>query len=330
MAAILIENLRKSYGRTVALDGIDLSVPEGSITGLLGPNGAGKTTVVRILATLLRAGSGRAEVLGVDVAAHPRRVRRLIGLTGQYAAVDELLTGMENLVLIGRLFRMRAAEARRRAPELLEAFELTEAAGRLVRTYSGGMRRRLDLAASLMTQPRVIFLDEPTTGLDPRSRRALWEVIERLPRDGTTVLLTTQYLEEADRLAGAITIVDRGRDIAHGTPDEIKELAGGARAQVVLADRADAERAARILRRHGDGPPGIHDDSVIVPVAGGYAVIPGILRDLDAAGVRVSDLSLRRPSLDDAFLALTGHTTSTGEEQGHARLGDAQEARAER
>ncbi|WP_157248162.1 ATP-binding cassette domain-containing protein [Nonomuraea typhae] len=310
MAAIVIENLRKTYGRTTALAGFDLTVPEGAVLGLLGPNGAGKTTVVRILATLLRADSGRAEVLGVDVAAGPQRVRGLIGLTGQYAAVDELLTGRENLLLIGRLFRSPPAEVRRRAPELLEMFELAEAADRQVRTYSGGMRRRLDLAASLMTRPRVLFLDEPTTGLDPRSRRALWNVIERLPQDGTTVLLTTQYLEEADRLAGSITIIDHGRAIAEGTPDEIKALAGGARAEVVLAAPADAEKAAGVMGRHGDGPPDVDHDTVTVTVKEGFATVPGILRDLDAAGVRVADLALRRPSLDDAFLALTGHTTS--------------------
>ncbi|MFI6498214.1 ATP-binding cassette domain-containing protein [Nonomuraea typhae] len=315
MAAILIENLRKAYGRTTALAGFDLTVPEGAVIGLLGPNGAGKTTVVRILATLLRADSGRAEVLGVDVAACPQRVRGLIGLTGQYAAVDELLTGRENLQLIGRLYRSPPAEVRRRAPELLEMFELGEAADRQVRTYSGGMRRRLDLAASLMTRPRVLFLDEPTTGLDPRSRRALWNVIERLPEDGATVLLTTQYLEEADRLAGSITIVDHGRAIAEGTPDEIKALAGGGRAEVVLASPADAAKAAGVMGRHGDGRPDVDHDTVTVTVKEGFATVPGILRDLDAAGVRVADLALRRPSLDDAFLALTGRTTSAGEKE---------------
>ncbi|MGW4848145.1 ATP-binding cassette domain-containing protein [Nocardia brasiliensis] len=309
MPALTVAGLRHSYKGIVALDGLDLEVAEGTITGLLGPNGAGKTTAVRILATLLRADSGRARVCGVDVNADPQRVRAMIGLTGQYAAVDELLTGTENLVLIGRLHRCSAATARRRAAALLEQFDLTEAADRRVETYSGGMRRRLDLAASLVTQPSVLFLDEPTTGLDPRSRRTLWLAIEALPAQGTTVLLTTQYLEEADRLADAITIIDRGRVIAEGSPEHIKAQAGGARAEVLLGDPGDAAEAAAVLGNYGS--PTIEDDLLTVPMRDSAATVAEILRELDAVGVRVTDLRIRHPSLDDAFLALTGHHLAT-------------------
>ncbi|MFI6899962.1 ATP-binding cassette domain-containing protein [Nonomuraea sp. NPDC050394] len=300
---ILVENLRKAYRGVVALDGLDLDVAEGSITALLGPNGAGKSTLIRILATLLRPDSGRAEVGGRSVTAQPYQVRALIGLTGQFTAVDDLLTGHENLVLVGRLYRLPRKEAHRLADDLLAAFDLGAAAGRRAGTYSGGMRRRLDLAASLMTRPRALFLDEPTTGLDPRSRRTLWSAIRRLPEQGTTILLTTQYLEEADRLASAVTVIDRGRSIATGTPEQLKARAGGARAEVVLADPRQAPAATEVMSRYGTRPT-LEGETVTVPVA--ESVLPDLLRDLDAAGVPITGLALRRPTLDDAFLALTG------------------------
>ncbi|MFI6293225.1 ATP-binding cassette domain-containing protein [Nonomuraea sp. NPDC050790] len=300
---IRVEDLRKSYRGTTALDGLDLEVAEGSVAALLGPNGAGKSTLIRILATLLRPDSGRAEVGGFSVTAQPYRVRALIGLTGQFTAVDDLLTGHENLVLVGRLYRLSPAKARGLADDLLDAFDLGEAAGRRAGTYSGGMRRRLDLAAGLMTRPRVLFLDEPTTGLDPRSRRTMWSAIRRLPERGTTILLTTQYLEEADHLASAVTVIDRGRALATGTPEQLKARAGGARAEVVLADPRQTAAATEIMTRYGPAPT-VEGETVTVPVAEG--VLPDLLRDLDAAGVSITGLALRRPTLDDAFLALTG------------------------
>ena len=313
---ITVEALVKRFGNTVALDGLSFGVPEGTLLGVLGPNGAGKTTAVRILATLLRPDSGRASVLGMDVVHDADRVRHVIGLTGQYAAVDELLTGRENLVMVGRLFRLGRAEARRRAVDLLERFDLTGAANRPVRTYSGGMRRRLDIAASLIARPQVLFLDEPTTGLDPRSRIGMWEVIEDLVGQGTTMLLTTQYLDEADRLATTIAVIDTGRVIAQGTSDQLKAQVGGVRLEVTVAESDHVDRAVAALRGHAAGEPAVDRETrhVVVPVAAadGAGILPGVVRDLDAAGVTVADLALRRPTLDDVFLTLTGHATEEG------------------
>jgi len=313
--AILVESLTKRFGRTVALDGLDLVVPQGTVLGVLGPNGAGKTTAVRILATLLRPDAGRASVFGVDVVAHPARVRAQIGLTGQYAAVDEYLTGRENLRMVARLFRMDRSAARRRADELLERFELLDAADRTVKTYSGGMRRRLDIAASLTARPRVLFLDEPTTGLDPRSRIGMWQVIADLVHDGTTMLLTTQYLEEADKLAHAIAVIDRGRVIAGGTADELKAQVGGERLEITVADAEQLEPARTAVGRYADGRP-LTDKAtrhLVVPVSQGARILPQVVRDLDDAGIGIVDLALRRPTLDDVFLALTGHAAEASE-----------------
>ncbi|GGO94276.1 ATP-binding cassette domain-containing protein [Wenjunlia tyrosinilytica] len=306
--AIVVDALRKDYGDVRALDGLSLTVAEGSVLGLLGPNGAGKTTAVRILATLLRPDAGTVEVCGIDALRSPQRVRPLIGLTGQYAAVDEKLTGFENLRMLGRLFRLGRTQARQRADELLEGFGLAEAAGRPVRTYSGGMRRRLDLAASLIARPRVVFLDEPTTGLDPRSRAAIWRITEDLVAEGTTVLLTTQYLEEADRLAEAVAVIDQGRVIARGTPDELKNRVGGERVEIGLTDPGDAERAQRAVRAVTAGAPCSYDGEgrLVVQVAGGASLMPELMREFDTAGVAVADLAVRRPTLDDVFLSLTG------------------------
>ena len=308
-AAVLVEGLVKTFGPTRALDGLDLVVPRGSVLGLLGPNGAGKTTAVRVLSTLLRADSGRAEVAGVDVARDPQRVRQLIGLTGQFAAVDEYLTGRENLRMFGRLFHLTRADAARRADELLEHFELADAASRLAKTYSGGMRRRLDIASSLIAAPLVLFLDEPTTGLDPRSRLGMWDVIRDLVRDGTTILLTTQYLEEADALADSIAVIDSGRVIARGTAAELKDQVGGTRLEVVVGDRSGLGAAQQVLGEFSHDPVSVDDDElrVSVPVRSGTSVLAEVVRRLDAAGVEIADLALRRPTLDDVFLKLTGH-----------------------
>jgi ABC-2 type transport system ATP-binding protein len=311
--AIIAEGLAKSFGETRALDGVDFRVRRGTVLGLLGPNGAGKTTAVRILTTLIKPDAGRAEVAGVDVLAHPDQVRARIGLTGQYAAVDEILTGRENLIMFGQLYRLSAAAARRRADEMLERFSLTDAANRVVKTYSGGMRRRLDLAASLIVSPPVLFLDEPTTGLDPQSRNAMWEVIEDLVSDGTTVLLTTQYLEEADKLADSIVVIDHGRVIAEGTADALKAQLGGERLEISVPSSSDLEAAERALRQLADGEIDgeIHVDhdngQLVIPFAGGARELPQAVRHLDAAGVELVDLSLRRPTLDEVFLTLTGH-----------------------
>ncbi|HEY0360222.1 MAG TPA: ATP-binding cassette domain-containing protein [Mycobacteriales bacterium] len=316
---ILVEGLRKRFGSTQALDGLDLAVGEGAVLGVLGPNGAGKTTAVRVLATLLRPDAGHASVFGVDVVADPVRVREMIGLTGQYAAVDEFLTGWENLEMVGRLFRMGRRAARQRADELLERFDLVEAGGRPVKTYSGGMRRRLDLAASLVAKPRVLFLDEPTTGLDPRSRIGMWEVIGDLVRDGTTMLLTTQYLEEADQLASTIAVVDHGRVIARGTADELKTSIGGERLHFTVADPGQLPAAVEAVRRFADGEPDADKEAgeLTIPVRQGARILPDVIRELDAAGVVIADLAIRRPTLDDVFLTLTGHAaeeqTTTGE-----------------
>ncbi|KHL10374.1 oleandomycin transport system ATP-binding protein [Mumia flava] len=305
--AIEAEGLVKRFGDTTALDGVDLLVPEGTVLGVLGPNGAGKTTAVRILATLLRADAGRASVAGHDVARDPDGVRRSIGLTGQYASVDEQLSGRENLVLFGRLLDLSRRDAQARADELLEQFGLTEAAGRRARTYSGGMRRRLDLAASLVGRPQVIYLDEPTTGLDPSKREDMWEIVRDLTRAGTTVLLTTQYLEEADALADAITVIDRGRVIAQGTPHELKSLVGGRTLQVRPANPSDLPAVTEALERvAGRSAEEIGTGVVAVPVVDD-ATLPTVVRTLDEHHVAVSELRLALPDLDEVFFALTGH-----------------------
>ena len=312
MNAIVAEGLVKIYrsrkSEVHALDGIDLTVAEGSVLGLLGPNGAGKTTAVRILTTLLRADAGRATVLGLDVWRQAQQLRRLIGLSGQYAAVDENLTGRENLWLFGRLYQLTSADARRRADDLLEQFELSEAADRVVKTYSGGMRRRLDLASALTGRPRVLFLDEPTTGLDPRGRLGMWEVIRGLVREGATLLLTTQYLEEADELANSIAVVDHGRIIARGTADELKAQVGGERIEVVVHNRSDIPRAVSVLCGAEDVHAiDEHTRRITVPAKGGAQRLAQVVRELDAAQIPMDDIALRRPTLDDVFLTLTGH-----------------------
>ena len=305
--AVRVEGLVKHFGDVAALDGIDLVVPRGQVVGLLGPNGAGKTTTVRILSTLLKPTAGRASVAGFDVVSHPDDVRRAIGLTGQYAAVDEYLTGRENLRMFGDLYHLDPRYVKERAAELLEWFDLTEAADRPAKTYSGGMRRRLDLAASLVAQPSILFLDEPTTGLDPRSRLGLWGVINNLVAQGTTVLLTTQYLEEADQLAQDIVVIDHGRVIAHGTSEQLKDQIGGDRVEVSVVDAEKLPAAVDALRSVASDEPTVEDLRVSAPVSGGSTVLVDAIRALDARGVEVSDLVLRRPTLDDVFLSLTGH-----------------------
>ncbi|WP_318201702.1 ATP-binding cassette domain-containing protein [Streptomyces sp. SCL15-4] len=307
--AIYAEGLVKTFGDVRALDGVDLDVPEGTVLGLLGPNGAGKTTAVRCLTTLLRPDSGKAVVAGVDVLRHPDTVRRSIGLSGQFAAVDEYLTGRENLQMVGQLYQMRAKAAKARAAELLEQFHLADAADRPAKTYSGGMRRRLDLAAALVVSPPVMFMDEPTTGLDPRNRQQLWEVIKQLVSGGTTLLLTTQYLEEADHLAHDIAVVDHGRVIAQGTSDQLKARTGGERVEVVVQDRARMAAAAEVLRGFGKGGTTVeeHTRRLTVPVTGGAKLLAEIIRELDTRGIEIADIGLRRPTLDDVFLSLTGH-----------------------
>ncbi|WP_055481254.1 ATP-binding cassette domain-containing protein [Sphaerimonospora mesophila] len=311
--AIQAEGLAKRYGETRALDGIDLEVPRGRLLGVLGPNGAGKTTAVRILATLLRPDGGRAQVGGFDVVRQAHQVRSLIGLTGQYAAVDETLTGVENLVMIGRLLDLPRRDAKRRAAELLERFALTEAAGRAAKTYSGGMRRRLDLAASLVGRPQVLFLDEPTTGLDPRSRTDLWGVVRRLQDDGVTVLLTTQYLEEADQLADDIVVFDHGRVIASGTPDELKATTGAQVLEVRPAEAARLGLVEQVVAEVLGAVPKVTGGQVSAAVRD-PAVVPAVVRRLDDLGVVAAELSLRKASLDEVFLALTGHRAEDGAE----------------
>ncbi|MGW5425835.1 ATP-binding cassette domain-containing protein [Streptomyces sp. NPDC004059] len=307
--AIHAEGLVKTFGDVRALDGVDLDVPEGTVLGLLGPNGAGKTTTVRCLTTLLRPDSGKAVVAGVDVLKDPDAVRRSIGLSGQFAAVDEYLTGRENLVMVGQLYQMKGKAAKARAAELLEQFNLADAADRPAKTYSGGMRRRLDLAAALVVSPPVMFMDEPTTGLDPRNRQQLWEVIKQLVSGGTTLLLTTQYLEEADHLAHDIAVVDQGRVIAKGTSDQLKARTGGERVEVVVHERDHITSATEVLRGFGKGELTVeeHTRKLTVPVTGGAKLLAEIIRELDTRGIEIDDIGLRRPTLDDVFLSLTGH-----------------------
>ncbi|WP_456826705.1 ATP-binding cassette domain-containing protein [Cellulomonas sp. P5_E12] len=308
--AITAQGLVKHYKSVTALDGVDLTVPSGSVLGLLGPNGAGKTTIVRILTTLLKPDSGSATVAGVDVLAKPRDVRRRIGLSGQYAAVDEYLTGFENLDMIGRLYHLGVKRSRARARELLAAFRLEDAADRPSKTYSGGMRRRLDLAGALVADPPIIFLDEPTTGLDPRGRTEMWEVIQNLVAGGTTLLLTTQYLEEADLLADDIVVIDHGKIIAQGTADQLKMQVGGERLELTVRDPARLLDARDLLEPLGVGKAGLDEGrrTLLMPISGGAQVLTEALRVLDNAGIGIDDVGLRRPTLDDVFLSLTGRS----------------------
>ncbi len=308
---IQAEGLVKRYGDVTALDGLDLRVPEGTVLALLGPNGAGKTTTVRVLTTLLTPDAGSATVAGVDVLHDPAGVRARIGLSGQYAAVDEYLTGFENLDMIGRLYRLGRTRSKARARELLERFDLAESGDRPVKGYSGGMRRRLDLAGSLVASPSVLFLDEPTTGLDPRSRTGMWDVIRELVAGGTTLLLTTQYLEEADRLADDIVVIDKGRVIAQGTADELKAQVGGERIEVVVGSVGELEPARVVLAEIASGEIVVEDHvrKLTAPVTGGGKVLVDAVGRLDAAGIDVLDVGLRRPTLDDVFLSLTGHAS---------------------
>jgi ABC-2 type transport system ATP-binding protein len=309
---IVAEGLEKHFGTTHALRGLDLDVAEGTILGLLGPNGAGKTTAVRILTTLLRPDSGHAEVAGIDVLRHPSEVRRKIGVAGQNATLDEVLTGRENLEMIGRLFRLSASEARSRAAGLLERFALPEIADRVTKTYSGGERRRLDLAGALVAEPPVLFLDEPTTGLDPRGRLAMWDLIGGLAKGGTTVLMTTQYLEEADLLADDIAVIDHGKLIARGTALELKQRTGGERLEILVTNEAQVSAAAAALGKLSGQEPFVDSSArhVSVPVSSHGGILTQAIRELDAAGVEVDDIGFRRPTLDEVFLALTGKPAS--------------------
>ena len=306
---ITAHGLVKRYGDVTALDGLDLAVPEGTVLGLLGPNGAGKTTAVRIFTTLLEPDEGTASVDDIEVNTDPQGVRERIGLSGQNAAVDEYLTGFENLDMVGRLYHLGRARSRERARELLESFRLGHAADRPVRTYSGGMRRRLDLAAALVAEPPILFLDEPTTGLDPRSRIDMWDVIRDLVQGGTTLLLTTQYLEEADRLADDIVVIDQGRAIAQGTADELKSQVGGERIELVVARPEDLDRARLVLVGNGCGEIDVDERArtLVAPISGGAATLRSLLDDVETAGLDILDVGLRRPTLDDVFLTLTGH-----------------------
>jgi ABC-2 type transport system ATP-binding protein len=306
--AVYAEGLTKTFGTTKALNGVSLSVPRGTVLGVLGPNGAGKTTTVRILTTLLKPDSGTARVAGFDVANHPEEVRRRIGLSGQYAAVDELLTGRANLEMIGRLYHLPTVEARRRASDLLQRFDLVDAADRIAKGYSGGMRRRLDLAASLVATPPVLFLDEPTTGLDPRSRAAMWDTIRGLVNDGTTLLLTTQYLEEADLLADHIVVIDHGEVIASGKPSELKAMVGGEQIDVVIIDASRLDEAVGILRNATGNEPTVDRDTgqVIAQTDRGITAMAAVVRAFEEERIEVEELALRRPTLDEVFFKLTG------------------------
>ncbi len=316
--AIYAEGLVKTFGDVTALDGVDLDVPEGTVLGLLGPNGAGKTTAVRVLTTLIKPDRGKAVVAGIDVLKKPNEVRHSIGLSGQFAAVDEYLTGRENLRMVGRLYQMSARDAKARAGELLERFNLADAADRAAKTYSGGMRRRLDLAAALVVSPPVMFMDEPTTGLDPRNRQQLWEVIQELVAGGTTLLLTTQYLEEADHLAHDICVIDHGKVIARGTSDQLKARTGGERVELVVHERGHIDLALEVMRAFGKGEATVeeHTRKVIVPVSGGAKLLAEVIRELDARGIELDDIGLRRPTLDDVFISLTGHVAEAADEAG--------------
>lgn len=305
--AIRARGLMKSYGDVKALQGVDLDVEQGTVVGLLGPNGAGKTTVVKVLATLLKPDAGSANVNGFDVVADADEVRRQIGLTGQYAAVDEYLTGRENLTLFGRLFHLDSKYVTSRSSELLEKFDLSDAADRPIKTYSGGMRRRLDLASSLIAHPKVLFLDEPTTGLDPRSRIGMWDVIKELVNDGTTVLLTTQYLEEADLLASKIVVIDTGKVIAEGTADQLKSRIGGDRIELHVPAGVEITSAKAILQKSVAGEVLVEDRMLSAPVSEGSRSLIDVVRSFDSANIAIEDISLRRPTLDDVFLSLTGH-----------------------
>lgn len=298
-----------------ALDGLDLSVPQGTVTALLGPNGAGKTTAVKVLTTLIKPNAGTAVIDGIDVLKHPDRIRPIIGVSGQYAAVDENLTGFENLDMVGRLYHLGAKASRARAKELIEIFELTEAMNRPVKGFSGGMRRRIDLAGALVTRPKVLFLDEPTTGLDPRSRLGMWDIITTLVGEGTTVLLTTQYLEEADRLADSISVIDEGKVIARGTADELKASIGGQRVEINLVSAGDSEAARQILTRFGASEPTVSSEGreLTVSATDAPAALQSILAEFGSRGIRLYDAGMRRPTLDDVFLRLTGHTASEEE-----------------
>jgi ABC-2 type transport system ATP-binding protein len=313
-AFIEASNLVKTYQagkKTVtALSNLSLEIPQGTVQALLGPNGAGKTTTVKVLTTLITPDSGSASINGVDVVAHPEDIRRMIGVSGQYAAVDENLTGFENLDMVGRLYHLSPAQSKARARELIDMFDLVEAGDRVVKGFSGGMRRRIDLAGALVVNPPVLFLDEPTTGLDPRSRLALWGVIKTLVGQGTTVLLTTQYLEEADQLADNIAVIDEGRVIAQGTSDELKLLVGGQRVEVTVHDVSDVEKARSVLARHvtGDITSGADSRTLVGPVENAAKTLQKVLKDLADAGVELNDAGMRRPTLDDVFLQLTGHT----------------------
>ena len=325
---IWVQGLTKRYGDRLAVDELNLSVLPGTCLGLLGPNGAGKTTAIRILSTLLRPDAGRATVGGYDVVREPGKVRGLIGLTGQYAAVDELLSGQDNLFMLGRLLGLSSSAARARTAELLDAFDLSDAATKYVKAYSGGMRRRLDLAASLVGRPRFLYLDEPTTGLDPRSRLELWGMIRTLVAEGTTVLLTTQYLDEADRLADEIVVIDHGRVIAAGTPQQLKTRVGGQVLQAKPADPADLAETEKILAAFADGDDGTYNDGQLVSVSiRDRSALGQAVRRLDEEGIAVDDLSMRRPSLDEVFLAITGHVAEEEDELGVEESGRTDERR---
>ncbi|WP_329619113.1 ATP-binding cassette domain-containing protein [Streptomyces sp. NBC_01255] len=320
--AIHAEGLVKHFGDVRAVDGVDLSVAQGTVLGLLGPNGAGKSTIVRMLTTLLMPDAGYATVLGADVVKDPDTVRRSLGMAGQFAAVDEFLTGRENLQLIGQLYQLRKRDAIARAEELLTLFDLTDASGRTAKTYSGGMRRRLDLAAAMLMKPAVLVLDEPTSGLDPTSRRVLWDVIRAMVAEGTTLLLTTQYLEEADQLADSICVIDHGGVIAYGTGDELKARVGKDRVEMVLSEGEDLTGAGLVMASEGRGEVSIeeHTRKLIVPVSDGSRSLGGIIRRLDELGIPFDDIALRRPTLDDVFLSLTGHATETGQDSEDPRV----------